>query len=77
MKLNDEEIEMFNSLNNSNLGNKLVSYLLRLQGYLCDCRQWSNKATAENAVMASNAIQDHLIDRIKNRNLEEEAEDME
>jgi hypothetical protein len=65
IKLTKDDLEMFNSLAGSNLGERLSSYLERLQSSVCDSRNWAPHETKEHANKTSSVIQEEIINRIR------------
>jgi len=53
MRLNEQEIRMFDGLRNSELGKELVKYIERLEGEVCDVRNWTEKDSVESARQAA------------------------
>lgn len=64
MKLTQQDIELFKSLNNSGVGRAIVDYLTRLNAEILD----PETLTAENVESRKEAIKQiktHLVDRIQ------------
>jgi hypothetical protein len=58
MRLNEQEIKMFDGLRNTALGADIVKYIERLEGDICDVRNWTEKDTPESARQASKALKE-------------------
>jgi len=70
MILTKEDIAMFKSLEGSNTGKLLKDFLQRLSKDMCDVRNWKGDYSELNAkamANASKAIEDEVIDRIKDK----------
>lgn len=64
MKLTEKDIEMFGNLNKTSTGTRLLDYLDRLQTHVCDVRNM-HEEDRDAALKTANAIQEHLVDKIK------------
>ena len=53
MKLTPEEIQMFNSLRETSTGKQLLKFVERLEGEVCDVRNWSEQDSPESARLAA------------------------
>lgn len=53
MKLTPEEVQMFNSLRESSTGKTLAKCIERLEGDVCDVRNWTPEDTPESARLAA------------------------
>jgi hypothetical protein len=53
MKLAPEEKQMFDSLRESGTGKTLLKVIERLEGEICDVRNWSEQDTPESARLAA------------------------
>ena len=67
MRLLEEDIQMFDTLSKSELGNQLVSYLKRLSDSVCDVRTMAEGDTPETMKRAAMVIERDLIQRIHKR----------
>ena len=56
MRLTEQDIKMFDALRKSELGKHLVEYIERLEGEICDVRNWTEKDSPESARQAANAL---------------------
>jgi hypothetical protein len=64
MRLNEKEKRMFTALRKSDLGQELVGYIERLEGEICDVRNWTERDSIESARQASKHLKEmrqHLI----------------
>jgi hypothetical protein len=67
MRLLEEDKQMFETLSKSELGNQLVSYLLRLSNSVCDVRTMDEGDTPETMKRVAMVIEKDLIQRIHAR----------
>jgi len=58
MRLNEKEVRMFDSLRKSDTGRELVAYIERLEGEICDVRNWTDKDTPESARQAAKFLRE-------------------
>jgi len=58
MRLTENDIRMFEALRKSELGKQLVEYIERLEGDVCDVRNWTDKDSPESARQAARALQE-------------------
>lgn len=58
MKLNPKDIQLFNSLRGSDTGKQLADIIERLEGEICDVRNWGEKDTVESARQATRALRE-------------------
>ena len=58
MRLTENEIKMFEALRKSDLGKSLVEYIERLEGEICDVRNWTEKDSVESARQAARALKE-------------------
>ena len=58
MKLTEQDIKLFDSLSRSEVGKQLSEFLGRLEGEICDVRNWGEKDTVESARQAAHAIRE-------------------
>lgn len=57
MRLTENDVRMFEALRKSELGKSLVEFIERLEGDICDVRNWTERDTPESARQASKALQ--------------------
>lgn len=65
MKLDPQEQELFRALSKSDSGKVLAGYLKKVQDFIHDSRNWKNDENKESAAIAARAIQECLIDKIR------------
>jgi hypothetical protein len=58
MKLTQKDVLMFNSLRGSDTAKQLAEFIERLEGEICDVRNWTEKDTVESARQASRALRE-------------------
>lgn len=58
MRLTEQEIRMFDRLRNSENGKEIVKYIERLEGEICDVRNWTEKDSPESARQAAKYLQE-------------------
>ena len=56
MKLTPEEIQMFNSLRETPTGRTLLKFVERLEGEVCDVRNWTPEDSPESARLAAKQL---------------------
>lgn len=64
MKLTDKDVQMFKTLNQSDLGTALVDYLNRLTTDMCDVRTMKDEDVVSVRV-AARYIDENIINKIK------------
>lgn len=64
MILTSQEKEMFVRLSESTLGRELASYLSRLQGDVCDSRNWADGEDKTHANKTAKVIGDDILGHI-------------
>lgn len=67
MHLLEEDKQMFDALQKSELGNQLVAYLRRLSDSVCDVRTMGEGDTPETMKKVATIIEKDLIQRIHKR----------
>lgn len=58
MRLTDNDVRMFEALRKSDLGKSLVEYIERLEGEICDVRNWTEKDSPESARQAARSLRE-------------------
>lgn len=58
MRLTEQDIRMFEALRKSELGKSLVEYIERLEGEICDVRNWTEKDSVESARQAARSLRE-------------------
>lgn len=58
MKLTREDIGMFEALRKSEVGKQLAEYIERLEGEICDVRNWTKDDSPESARQASKFLKE-------------------
>lgn len=58
MRLNERDIQMFDALRKSELKKQLVEYIERLEGEVCDVRNWGDDDTPQSARQAAKALRE-------------------
>lgn len=53
MKLTETEIKLFKELRNTSSGKELAKFIERLEGEVCDVRNWSEHDSPESARLAA------------------------
>lgn len=68
MILNSKDIDLFKTLNKSQVGKDLADFLDRLITNMCDARTWGPTDTKEVSVKAADLVKSEIIDRIRLQN---------
>lgn len=58
MKLTPQDIQFFQALKGTDTGKQLSDILSRMEGEICDVRNWSEKDSVESARQASRALRE-------------------
>ena len=58
MKLTPQDVQMFSSLRGSDTAKQLAAFIERLEGEICDVRNWTDKDSVESARQASRALRE-------------------
>lgn len=64
MRLTPEEINFFQDISGTEMGNFLVSYLKKVQGHAFDAREWKEGDDVRVANRVSDILQKNIIDKI-------------
>ena len=58
MKLTEQDIRLFQALRGTDTARQLAEYIERLEGEICDVRNWTDKDTVESARQAAKALRE-------------------
>ena len=58
MKLTEQDVRLFQALRGTDTARQLAEFIERLEGEICDVRNWTEKDSVESARQASRALRE-------------------
>ena len=58
MKLTPQDVQLFQALRGTDTAKQLADIINRMEGEICDVRNWSEKDTVESARQAARALRE-------------------